>query len=191
MTSETKKFRIFLANFGFFFVPAIGAPILATVTGVTPPLLGGRASVLGPIVAAAIYLAHERKVSAQQLLRRAFRTLAWTLMLLVVYFAALEQWTVSDPRSGSRFSIGFGMADWSLTEHGRALIEREKVSTPVELMMADAAFAEGAPQRLWKNWAIVLTSAVLALTFLSSLVLWAAGFGWLAAHMTKANVKWE
>jgi hypothetical protein len=119
------------------------------------------------------------------MLRFALWSLLFSVFLSVSHSALLQEWTVVDPQSGSeRFSVGFGMAAWSLTVYGRSLAGQENITTPYGLMMADAAFHAGGPGRLWKTWAIMLSSVTLALMFLFSLVMWSAGWGALAVHMT-------
>src|SRR5690348_18171386 len=150
MPPNSKNFKVVLKNLAFLFAPAAVAPLVITLAGYSqvPPLLGDRAVKFIPISAAAIYLVYRfvrsYRASKRRVLRWALWLLATSLLLAIVHSAFLQQWTVPDPRSGAqRFSIGFGLAEWSLTEHGKALAAQENTTTPDYLMMADAAFHPG------------------------------------------------
>jgi hypothetical protein len=189
--AATKDFKRVLKNMAMFFAPAAFGPLIATISGLAnvPPLLSGTGLKFVPIAAGAIFLVYAYvrayRPSTPRMLRFALLCLMFSVLLSVIHSAVLLEWTVADPQSGSqRFSVGFGMAEWSLTVYGRSLAARENITTPDGLMMADAAFHAGGPERLWKSWAIRLSSITLALMFLSSLAMWSAGWGTLAVHMT-------
>lgn len=189
--AATRDFKRVLKNMAKFFAPAAFMPLIATMTGLAhvPPLLAGAGLKFAPIAAGTIFLVYAYvrayRPSTSRMLRFALLCLVFAVLLSVIHSAVLLEWTVADPQSGSeRFSVGFGMAAWSLTVYGRSLAGKENITTPEGLMMADAAFHAGGPERLWKSWAIRLSSVTLALMFLCSLATWSAGWGTLAVHMT-------
>jgi hypothetical protein len=179
--------RRLLKNLAAFFVPSLIPPVAATISGALPPQIGVWWSIWGYVFNVIVYLASVASASAKRLIRRACWLLVMSLVLLVTYHATYQLWTIPDPQGGRRFSIGFGMAKWSLTERGRMLVEHERFASPGELMIADAAFYEGGPERLWKSWTIVITSTILTILFLASSITWVAAFGLLATHRARYN----
>jgi hypothetical protein len=105
-----------------------------------------------------------------------------------MYLALLQYCSVVDPQSDStRYSIGFGRADWSLTETGRAYQHSHPAYTPEDMMLAEGAFRPGGAELLWTPKTIALAAGALLVTYIVGFVMWTAGFGFLVAARDAAG----
>lgn len=173
----------------------VAVPAYSYFTSLDPPLLPG-AGVLTSAVGAATILVglyYEPKKQARAgsrlptLVRLGRNYIVASLLILIAYLILLQMCTVLEPqRQKVRFQLGFGRADWTMTEEGR----RVKATLPDEpvqrWMMSKGAFRRGGPEILWAPWSIYLAGGLMVATFFLMFGFWTFGWSLLAKHKASA-----
>lgn len=167
-----KSFRGILGSVGVLI------PGFSYFTSYAPPFLDW-SSLLAAACAAAIIIityywplldeAGQRLPSAVRLARNVFVA---SVFLLIVYMILLRLCTVVDPTGNSRFQIGFGRMDWSLTADGQAWKAEHPTQTAEEWMLSAGAFKPGGPELIWKTWTVYTSGILMVLIFVSAFALW-------------------
>jgi hypothetical protein len=144
---------------------------------------------LTPLAGAIVYVfgrsskARMNPAELRKLLWRAGVSIAVGVVLISVYALCLDFWTVTPPRESSRrYQIGFGSSASGLTEHGRELRSKYPGFTAQEMVLADAGFVPGGPERIWTTGSVVSAGSLLIILYLLALSFWSAGFGLLRRH---------
>src|SRR5436305_9386084 len=148
----------FQAALGWF-ASATGAavPAWGFFKNVVPPIFPVIGLILAPVSAAIIYVIAVQSVrSMRKLIRRGVLFLICGILFIFAYAIVLPQWTVLEPQERrSRFQVGFGLADWSLTTRvGLPDKQKNPDATPETLMMIETAFSPQGPEKIWKAWSI-------------------------------------
>ncbi len=174
----------------------VGLPALTWFMDYTPPLVPNLGFLLGFVSPCIIWAAYwfpksrRSKKKTPGTVWGAFVLVLLSILFFIVYSVALGEWTVADPQAGTRrFQIGFGKVDWSLTERGMYWKRKDPLMTAQEMMLAEAAFVEGGPERLWTPLSVkaagVLTAIVYCFVFVSLNI----GVGLLAGYRVKSETE--
>ncbi len=103
---------------------------------------------------------------------------------LVFYGVMLDLTTVTAPadfQTEERFQIGFGMADWSLTDTAKDLVKTRGLDTKEQIMLAVQGYTDTDAVKLaWHWWSVRLAQAILLMLFTVGFLLWTHGFALLA-----------
>ena len=165
-------------------------PGLSLFTSFPPPLFPATALISGALGLPTAYIAYgyrfehfpgSRRRALPLLVFKALRLFAISVASIVCYLVLLDFCTVE--ARGVRFPIGFGTADWSLTERGRALKADDPAASAAELMLKDSAYSLEGVRRLWRTWAIYLSGITMVILFFMIVVTWVAGYSLLARHL--------
>jgi hypothetical protein len=107
-------------------------------------------------------------------LRWAVLWLGAALVLLSVYNMLLNELTVLEPQTyKTRFQVGFGRAEWSLTDVGRAMVREHPLWTPEQLMLGAGAFQSNTGAMLvWQPWSVRIAGLVLVGVYFPLFVSW-------------------
>lgn len=162
-----------------------------------PPLLLGAGLITSALAAATVVLTyyynpvHSHPNSRLPILvKLSIKAFLGFVILLVIYLVLLQWCTVVDPQTEKiRFQIGFGMADWSLTEKGHQWKAAHPDQNIQDWMLRMGAFRDKGPEIIWKPWTIYLSGSLMVLTFISTFVLWTLGWALLAKHKSMADQK--
>lgn len=161
-------------------ISGAGLPALSYFTDYAPPLFAGVTTIITALAAAILLIAAARKQKAESV-RTAAVCLGVVIPLLIVYSLFLAFTTVVGPgEHGSRYQIGFGLAQFSLTDTAKADLKDNPTLQPKDLMMYEAAFDQDRVAILWQTWSIYLAAAILIVLYFAGFVLWTAGFALLA-----------
>lgn len=118
--------------------------------------------------------------------RDIIKCLGAAIFLLAAYVLLLQFTSVASPQGGvARYQIGFGTADWSLTERGRHWKEKDPNVTPLKILMNEASFSQELVGELWQTWTIYLAGSCLIVVYFVGFLLWTIGFAVLAKHRGK------
>lgn len=100
-----------------------------------------------------------------------------SIVLIVAYSVSLNYLTVIEPsKYKSRFQIGFGKFDWSLTEIGLSWKSSFPNETIENWMLNEAAFRPRGPEIIWKAWTIYIAGIYLIILYFLGFVFWTYGF---------------
>ena len=167
--------------------PPLVKPIVALVTG-------------GAAVAITVWGAKPWSDAPAKLATRALQLVLLSVLLMIPYLLALQSWTEGAPadRPGiDRTQIGFGVAEWTLTEEGnrilQALIDSEAGEpTPEFLLLSKSAHLDDDNVKLiWKPWTVNLAATLLALLYFLVLFIWSLGFALLDKQIRAEEVRME
>jgi len=171
-------------------------PAFSFFVGLAPPLLPKTGLIASAFAAASIVIVYYfkpkpsgRSSRLPKLVKLAVTVLLLSVAILVIYLFLLEWCTVVQPEDeGSRLQIGFGRAQWSLTEKGRQLKMEHSGQTIVEWMLRTGAFGDKGPEIIWEPWAIYLSGCVMIVAFIAMFVLWTVGWALLAKQKATKSI---
>jgi hypothetical protein len=179
--SELKSMNGLLAGVGVL------VPAFSFFTMHDPPFMEESGLLTAAIAAATIFIVYyqgrktnEAHDGMPQLVKLARNVLIVSLVLLIIYLVLLRLCTVTDPRGESRFQIGFGRIDWSLTDDGRNWKAENPTATVEDWMSAARAFRPGGPELIWKPWTIYVSGVLMIITYILTFVLWTSGWSMIA-----------
>jgi hypothetical protein len=166
-----------------------GVPAWSFFTHYNPPIFPAVGLLLAPVSAALIVFAGaQRRGGSRKMLKGGMILVGVGFVLILAYGVALSQWTVFEPQHyQTRFQIGFGLADWSLTSVGLSDKKEIPAPTPEQLMMAEAAFSPEGAEKIWSAWSITSAGALLLAFYCLGFVLWTSGFAWLAKFKAEST----
>jgi hypothetical protein len=118
--------------------------------------------------------------------RKAAFLIGVSVLLLVLYVLLFQFTTISAP-SGKRLQIGFGRANWSLTDGGKTWVRTQPSITVVEMVENEAAFDQGRLTILWTTWSIYTAGGLLILLYFVGFVCWTKGFAILAKQDSQTD----
>lgn len=122
--------------------------------------------------------------NVQRMLRKSVARIFAGFICLIVYGAMLDFTTVDAPpayQSDTRFQVGFGLAEWSLTSEALATVESQNLETKELVMLSIQGYTDPDAVRLaWKWWSILLAQTILIVLFTIGFLLWTHGFALLA-----------
>ncbi len=153
----------------------VAAPLLAQFVPpppliVWPPLLSYGTCAITALIT---YFWFERRARRRVRLQTWGVWLASAMVSVVACTVLLRFTTVLEPqRDEIRFQIGFGLADWTLTEHGRQLVRAHPNLTERQLILADGGFIPGGPERIWTGWSVYTAGSLLIVLYLGALIAW-------------------
>jgi hypothetical protein len=183
----------FIANLSWFGVGG-GAlvPGFLFFTSFSPPLFPGISIVISALATAIIfsvysYKSKERNDKSRGLpkyVRIGILLLGIAIILIILYVITFQAWTILEPQKNEiRFQIGFGKAEWSLTEGIGKDLKKEFPYGPVtEWALNERAFDQERVELIWKPWTIYFAGVLLILIYFSSFILWTIGFALMAKH---------
>jgi hypothetical protein len=161
-------------------------------TNFKPPLFSAL-PLLASGVAAAVLANAYFGLLADTPLVRARRFIIAALVCAGLYGLIFDFTTVGVPEergeSVTKYQIGFGMSDFSLTAEAKSKRDMLDLRTSQDLMLAMGGFSEGGRQKIWKEWSIAMAGALLMLLFLAAFLLWAHGIGLLARALFRPGHK--
>lgn len=180
-------------------VAGVGAgtllPAVGSFTELAPPLF----PMTGLLTAAAVIvvffgyyqLRGRTRVKSAALLRKSLVCMAIALLVFITYNIAFGFWTVQPP-DGSDASIrqiGFGRAEWSLTNDARQLMseppEGLDIRTTGDLMLAFGVWGGiGQVTDVWTPPTVIAAGSILIALFVVSFLLWAYAWASLARFVT-------
>ena len=176
----------------------IGAliPGLAYFTQWTPPLLK-EASLFTAALAAAVviitYFYKPRNRRSKKLLptsiKLAMKIFLVTFVCLILYITCFRLCTVEDPRGESRYQIGFGKFDWSLTDEGRQWKKNNPTQSTKDWLLSAAAFKDDGPELFWQPWSIILAGVLMIVLFMLTFLSWTFAWALLAKQKQLATEK--
>src|SRR5437762_2149218 len=122
-----------------------GLPALSYFTTFAPPLFAGASLITGGLAAAILVIAAAWKTKDGAAVPGSVKTavicLVAALASLIAYSLLLQFTTVVGPESdGARYQIGFGRAEFSLTDVAKGHLKHNPTLQPKQLMMYEAAF---------------------------------------------------
>ena len=184
----------------FKWINGIGAAVGVTIpaysyfTALDPPLLPAAGVITSAIGAATILVAFYYKPKKPRgksrlpnLVRLGRNYIGTSLVILIAYLILIQMCTVVEPQKQKvRFQIGFGRADWSLTEAGRRVKAAHSDEPVARWMLSKGAFRQGGPEIIWEPWSIYLAGGLMVATFFLIFGFWTFGWSLLAKH--KATV---
>lgn len=144
------------------------------------------------IIAGVVYLLSERNrvPTDQRPLRPIVFWLATAIVTLIVYSVLLNLWSVVDPQTERvRFQIGFGLADWSLTDLGRRVKSQFPSLTAAQLLMTDKGFHMGGSTGIWERWSVYSAGFLLIGLYLAAFISWTIALALSAARLLDAGVR--
>jgi len=158
-----------------------------------PPLLTGAGLITAGLGVATVMITYYYKPkqapsssSLPTFARIALKMFLLSIVLIVVYVLLLHWCTVVDPQKGQRFQIGFGIANWTLTEQGVMLKEKfPDMKTPLGLMMIKGAFEQGRPELIWRSWSIYVAGTFMIISYTCAFIIWV--FAWSILAKQKAS----
>lgn len=171
----------------------ITIPAYSYFTALDPPLLPAAGVITSALGAATIFVAFYYRPKKPRgtsklptLVKLGRNYILASLFILIAYLILTQLCTVLEPQKQKvRFQIGFGRADWTLTEEGR----RVKAALPGEpvtrWMLSKGAFKRGGPETIWKPWSIYLAGGLMVASFFLMFGFWTFGWSLMAKH--KAN----
>lgn len=161
----------------------VGVPAYSFFSSYSPPLFPS-ISLITAALACAIFvtitLTSRRRQKADPSLKQIM--CAWLCLIaaicLIIGYILLFQYTtvVISPSDNQRLQIGFGTAEWTLTQTGREAKQRRPTLTASELLRNEADFAQERVPRLWQNWSIYAAGFGLIVLYLPGFLLWTTGF---------------
>jgi hypothetical protein len=80
------------------------------------------------------------------------------------------------PEKDKRVQIGFGTANWSLTDVGKKWTTDHPSITAEEIAAREAAFDQGRVFIVWPTWSVYLAGTCLILLYFIAFGLWTSGF---------------
>lgn len=169
-------------------VAGVGAlvPGFAFFVELDPPLLAGSGVITCAVALAAILIGYQyepvkRRIggSLPPLVRQARTFLAWSGVGFLLLMFLFRWTTVLTPR-GDRIQIGFGLAEWGLTEFAKQVLSQNPAVTPIELILRTGGLAQGGIDKLWRWWAVALAGSLTLAIFLATFVSWCLGWSLLA-----------
>ena len=80
------------------------------------------------------------------------------------------------------YQIGFGRADFSLSEPGLKIKQGKPTATKQELLLRGPGFRRGGPHIVWRSWSIYLAGSLLIVLYIATFLFWSVGFTFLARH---------
>lgn len=178
---------------GFLAAGATGLPCGTFFTDSAPPDFAPISLVTSGLVPAVLLCSYFNAPDRKRIPGRVCLCFFLTVVLLIAYFSLLQYWTVLPPRGreGHRVQIGFHMADWSLTDGAKQLIDEGQdvqLSTPNDLMLAFGVWGgKGRVTSIWKTTSVVAAGLILVFTFLAAFSLWAYGCGILARFFSASK----
>jgi energy-coupling factor transporter transmembrane protein EcfT len=111
------------------------------------------------------------------------------IVTLLLYILLLNLSTVYDPQKGeTRYQIGFGNAEWSMTDKGKEMKQNFPNETIIGWMERNAAFSDRGPEKLWKSWSISLAGILLAVLYIFLFVFWAWAWALLGKQLSMKQV---
>lgn len=167
-------------------VSGAGLPAITYFTTLAPPLFAEAGLITSALAGAILIIAATWKAKNDTGLgyvKIAAGFLAVAIPLLVAYSLLLNFTTVVGPGvDGTRYQIGFGRAEFSLTEVGNAYVKHNPTLQPKQLMMNEAAFDQDRVPILWKTWLIYAAGLLLIVVYFFGFLCWTIGFALLAKH---------
>lgn len=164
-----------------------GIPAASFFTTLTPPLFPS-VSVLTTALSSAILLvaalwrprseARTHPIPKSAILGSRFLVIA--VVLLIGYVLLLQFTTVTGPE-GTRYQIGFGTADWSLTDHGRQWKQSNPAVTAEQLLMYEG-LAQDRVSIIWAISSVYVSGSLVILLYFLGFICWTLGFALLAKH---------
>jgi hypothetical protein len=175
-----------LASIGFI------VPGLSYFTRYAPPYLP-HISIFTSAIALAIivitfYLPpkNARRGKLPHNVRMAIKVIATSIFLMILYQVFFKVCTVTHPKEGTTFQIGFGLMKWSLTDpDGRNIIEKHPEASKEEIVDKLTLWGTDKVKRIWTNESIVLSGIMMVIIYIASFGLWTFGWALLAKQMAK------
>ena len=168
----------------------VGIPAASFFTSLTPPLFQEVSLITTALSGAIVAMAAKRRprpthkgwqMPVSTTLAPIF--LAVAIVFLVGYVLLLQFTTVIGPEgSETRYQIGFGTTDWSLTDVAKGWKRENPALTPKELLMKEAAFDQDRVAILWTTRSIYAAGALLILLYFLGFTCWTLGFAFLKKH---------
>lgn len=160
----------------------LGATFLTTLglSAYPPPKFESSGSTTISLVGVAfVFVGYFAVKQRKNKVRLGATIMAISLLFQVPYFFLLDSTTAVLPgRACQRLQIGFGMAEWSLTDKAQKMAARGEVATPIDLLQSISAWGGGGQaQEMWKQWSIWLAAAILHTIFLLAVIGWGCGLG--------------
>lgn len=170
-----------------------GVPAYTFFSSFPPPLFPKTSIITAALSTAILFIAlkwrpktDDRKHGTPHIVKRGSRFIGLAVLLLIVYVLLLKFTTIDAP-SGKRLQIGFGQANWSLTEAGRDWVRTQPAITVVQMVTNEAAFDQNRLAILWPTWSINLAGLLLILLYFLSFTCWTAGFALLVKQRSLAE----
>lgn len=167
-------------------------PGLYQLTFVSPPMLGDYGLVAAALALFVFILvlfayrpAPEAYTGVSHVAKWAAAVGCVFVVALLCFIFLLRLTTVREPqKSETRYQIGFGTAEWNLTELGQKMKRSRPNDTVVAWMEMNGAFSDDGPEKLWQPWAISLAGVSLVALYLLIFVCWAWAWALLAKHFS-------
>ena len=167
----------------------VGVPGYAFFTSYPPPLFP-MMSLISAVPAAILLIELARRPRTEQQtdeLPRDVKKAAFLIgagLLLLVLYGLLFNFTTITASSDKHLQIGFGRANWSLTDAGKNWVQAQPSITVLEMVKNEAAFDQDRLAILWTTWSIYSAGGSLILLYFSGFILWTIGFAILAKRDT-------
>jgi uncharacterized membrane protein HdeD (DUF308 family) len=154
-------------------VAGVGVPAGSFFSSYPPPLFPGVTFITAGL-SVAIW-AMSSKGSEEK--RKAKKRIIPAVLLLTVYIVLLQFTTLRiPPDKEKRVQTGFGTANWSLTESGKAWKQKFPEMTAEEMASREAAFVPERVSILWQTWSVYVSGILLIALYLLGFALWTSGF---------------
>ena len=166
---------------------SVGVPAYSFFTSYTPPLFPGISIITAALSGAILFVVacwtpkpDKKSATLPGIVRMGGKILFISLILIIVYILFLQSTTVVNPNQQSdRFQIGFWKCDWTLTEYGKELKDKNPSWTTTAMLESDG-FAQDRVPIIWETLSVYIAGTLLILLYLSGFIMWAIGFGMLS-----------
>jgi hypothetical protein len=161
-------------------ISGAGLPALSYFKDYAPPLFAGASVIITALAAAILLVATPRKAQPGSN-KLVITYLSLALALLIAYALFLTFTTVVGPdNNGARYQIGFGRAQFSLTDVARGYLRDDPTLQPKDLMLYEKAFDQGRIPILWQTWSVYAAGLILIVVYFFGFIFWTIGFALLA-----------
>jgi hypothetical protein len=175
----------------------IGVPAYNFFSSFPPPLFPAISLLTAAISGAILFIvstwkppANGGKRTVPWVVKRGATLIVISIPLLIAYILLFQFTTIKlrPPFSQTeRIQIGFGKAEWSLTEAGRKWTRDQPTITVYQMVENEAAFEQRRVEKLWQTWSIYCAGLTLIVLFFLGFLSWTAGFALLANHKRRAG----
>lgn len=160
----------------------VGVPAWSFFSSYAPPLFPGVTLIVAALsgaIWAAVKLPKRSGATqiAKERVKAALILIAAATVLIIAYILLLQFTGLPiPPEKEKRVQIGFGTANWSLTDVGRKWKSEHPAWTAEEIAEREAAFDQGRVFIVWNTWSVYCAGLGLIILYFVAFALWGSGF---------------